>query len=175
MIAAEPPPADALFQQLYQDLRRLARARLRRSEDITLLDTTALVHESYLRMQQQEDAALAELPPGQFLAYASRSMRFVVIDFVRQRHAERRGGGQFQVTLNTEIGDSLAVDDTEVLRIHEALEELAQVDERLARIVDMRCFGGLDEATIAEALGITDRTVRRDWQKARLMLKAALA
>jgi len=66
------------------------------------------------------------------------------------------------------------VDDSEVLRIHEALEELAQVDERLARIVDMRCFGGLDEATIADALGITDRTVRRDWQKARLMLKAAL-
>lgn len=179
-LAAPPaPPAplplstDALFQSLYQDLRRLARARLRRSEGVTLLDTTALVHESWLRLREMDAAQLAG-GSGQFLAYASRVMRFVVIDFVRQRHAERRGGDQLHITLNTEVAESAALEDDSVLRIHEALEELAQVDERLVRIVEMRCFGGLDEQTIAEALGVTDRTVRREWQKARMMLKAVL-
>ena len=101
-------------------------------------------------------------------------MRFVVIDFVRQRHAERRGGDQLHVTLNTEVAEAAGLQDDNVLRIHEALEELARVDNRLAQIVEMRCFGGLDELAIAQALGITDRTVRRDWQKARLLLKAVL-
>lgn len=165
-------PADALFHLMYQDLRRLARSRLRRSENITLLDTTALVHESYLRFQH--DPGLPALSEGQFLAYAARTMRFVVIDFVRQRHAQRRGGGQLQVTLNTEAHQVMDVDDSQVLRIHEALEELSQVDDRLARIVEMRCFGGLDDLAIGQALGVTDRTVRREWQKARLLLQVAL-
>lgn len=170
--APAPGTPDEMFRHMYQDLRRLASSRLRRSENLTMLDTTALVHESYLRFQQQSD--LGGLTQGQFLAYASRVMRFVVIDFVRQRHAERRGGDQLHVTLNTDLADSIAVKDDDVLRIHEALEELAQVDDRLARIVEMRCFAGLDEMAIAEALGVTDRTIRRDWQKARVLLKAVL-
>lgn len=165
--------ADAHFTELYQELRRLARARLRRSEGVTLLDTTSLVHESWLRLRGLDAAGLPG-GEGQFLAYASRVMRLVVIDFVRQRRAERRGGDQLHITLNTEVADGLAVSDEQVLNIHEALEALAQVDERLVRIVEMRCFGGLDELSIARALGITDRTVRRDWQKARLLLKAQL-
>jgi len=170
--AGLPGTADALFQTMYQDLRRLARSRLRRSEGITLLDTTALVHESYLRLQSMEQLGITDT--GHFLAYAARVMRFVVIDFVRQRHAERRGGEQLHVTLNTEVAESVSLKDDDVLRIHEALEELEQVDERLARIVEMRCFAGLSEMDIAQALGVTDRTVRREWQKARLMLKAVL-
>jgi RNA polymerase sigma factor (TIGR02999 family) len=170
--APAPDTADELFRLMYQDLRRLASSRLRRSEDITMLDTTALVHESYLRFQQQSD--LGGMTQGQFLAYAARVMRFVVIDFVRQRHAERRGGDHLHVTLNTEVAESVAVKDDDVIRIHEALEELSRVDDRLARIVEMRCFAGLDELAIAQALGITDRTVRREWQKARLLLKAVL-
>ncbi|MBQ0958612.1 sigma-70 family RNA polymerase sigma factor [Ideonella sp. 4Y11] len=171
--ASPMPVADAHFTGLYQDLRRLARARLRRSEGVTLLDTTSLVHESWLRLRGLD---AAELPggEGQFLAYASRVMRLVVIDFVRQRRTERRGGDQLHVTLSTEVADAVAMSDDQVLGIHEALEALAQVDQRLVRIVEMRCFGGLDEQTIAQALGITDRTVRRDWQKARLLLKAQL-
>jgi RNA polymerase sigma factor (TIGR02999 family) len=157
---------------MYADLRRLARSRLQRSEDITLLDTTALVHESYLRFQS--NPGLEGLSAGQFLGYASRVMRFVVIDFVRQRHAERRGGEQQRVTLNTDVAEAVSVADEDVLRLHEALEALAQVDDRLARIVEMRCFGGLGEAAIAEALGVNERTVRRGWQKARLLLKLAL-
>ena len=167
------PGTDALFQSLYQELRKLARARLRRSEGVTLLDTTSLVHESWIRLRELDAAQLAG-GQGQFLAYASRVMRFVVIDFVRQRHAERRGGDQLHVTLNTEVAEAAGLQDDNVLRIHEALEELARVDNRLAQIVEMRCFGGLDELAIAQALGITDRTVRRDWQKARLLLKAVL-
>ncbi|MFO1336976.1 MAG: ECF-type sigma factor [Burkholderiaceae bacterium] len=170
--APAPDSADELFRLMYQDLRRLASSRLRRSESVTLLDTTALVHESYLRFQHQSD--LGGMTQGQFLAYAARVMRFVVIDFVRQRHAERRGGDHLHVTLNTEVAESVSIKDDDVVRIHEAIEELAQVDDRLARIVEMRCFAGLDEMAIAEALGITDRTVRRDWQKARLLLKAVL-
>jgi len=170
--APAPDTADELFRMMYQDLRRLASSRLRRSENITMLDTTALVHESYLRFQHQSD--LGGMTQGQFLAYAARVMRFVVIDFVRQRHAERRGGDHLHVTLNTEVAESVSVRDDDVIRIHDAIEELAQVDDRLARIVEMRCFAGLDEMAIAQALGITDRTVRRDWQKARLLLKAVL-
>ena len=170
--APAPDTADELFRMMYQDLRRLASSRLRRSENITMLDTTALVHESYLRFQHQSD--LGGMTQGQFLAYAARVMRFVVIDFVRQRHAERRGGDHLHVTLNTEVAESVSVKDDDVIRIHDAIEELAQVDDRLARIVEMRCFAGLDELAIAQALGITDRTVRRDWQKARLLLKAVL-
>jgi RNA polymerase sigma factor (TIGR02999 family) len=101
-------------------------------------------------------------------------MRFVVIDFVRQRHAQRRGGEQGHVTLHTDVAEAQPVADEDVLRLHEALDELARVDDRLARIVEMRCFAGLDEAAIADALGVTDRTVRRGWQKARVMLKLAL-
>lgn len=171
-LAPAPDSADELFRLMYQDLRRLASSRLRRSEDITMLDTTALVHESYLRFQHQSD--LGGMTQGQFLAYAARVMRFVVIDFVRQRHAERRGGDQLHVTLNTDVAESVSVKDDDVVRIHDAIEELAQVDDRLARIVEMRCFAGLDELAIAQALGVTDRTVRRDWQKARLLLKAVL-
>jgi len=170
--APAPDTPDELFRQMYQDLRRLASSRLRRSENITMLDTTALVHESYLRFQHQSD--LGGMTQGQFLAYAARVMRFVVIDFVRQRHADRRGGDHLHVTLNTDIAESISVRDDDVIRIHDAIEELAQVDDRLARIVEMRCFAGLDEMSIAQALGITDRTVRRDWQKARLLLKAVL-
>jgi RNA polymerase sigma factor (TIGR02999 family) len=170
--APAPDTADELFRTMYQDLRRLASSRLRRSENITMLDTTALVHESYMRFQNQSD--LGGMSQGQFLAYAARVMRFVVIDFVRQRHAERRGGDHLHVTLNTEVAESVSIKDDDVVRIHEAIEELAQVDDRLARIVEMRCFAGLDEMAIAQALGITDRTVRRDWQKARLLLKAVL-
>jgi RNA polymerase sigma factor (TIGR02999 family) len=169
--APAPDTADELFRQMYQDLRRLASSRLRRSENITMLDTTALVHESYLRFQHQSD--LGGMTQGQFLAYAARVMRFVVIDFVRQRHADRRGGDHLHVTLNTDVAESVSVRDDDVVRIHDAIEELAQVDDRLARI-EMRCFAGLDEIAIAQALGITDRTVRRDWQKARLLLKAVL-
>jgi RNA polymerase sigma factor (TIGR02999 family) len=164
---------DALFLETYQELRRLARAKLRQNESITLLDTTVLVHESYLRFQKMGQVEIRDR--GQFLGYAARIMRFVVIDCVRQRRAERRGGGAVHVTLASEILDGLRdADEDHVLRVHEALEDLAEVDPRLVQIVEMRCFAGLDEQAIASVLGVTDRTVRREWKKARLILKAVL-
>lgn len=173
MTAAPAPPADALFGTLYRELRQLARSRLRRSEPITLLDTTSLVHEAYLRFEQPDP--LHPLDHGQFLGYAARVMRFVVIDFVRARHAERRGGDAAHVTLSEDLLDGGPMADAEVLRLHEAIEALAAVEPRLAQVVEMRCFVGLQHAEIAQALGVVERTVRRDWDKACLLLRAALS
>lgn len=164
--------ADRVVALLYADLQRLARSRMRRSGDMTLLDTTALVHESYLRLVRGEGPDFADR--RHFLAYAAQVMRSIVVDLLRARQADRRGGGAWHVTLNTEIGDSVARHEDEVLRVHEALDELADSDARLAQVVQMRYFGGLSETEIAECLGVTERTVQRDWQKARLFLSLAL-
>ena len=163
--------ADRAFALLYADLQRLARNRLRSSGELTLLDTNALVHESYLRLQ----AGGAAFPDRHhFLGYAAKVMRTVVIDVVRARQAERRGGDAVQVTMDTGLIGSLVAHDDEVLRVHEALDELAAAEPRLAQVVELRYFGGLSEAEIAASLGITDRTVQRDWKKARLFLSVAL-
>jgi RNA polymerase sigma factor (TIGR02999 family) len=108
-----------------------------------------------------------------FLAYAARVMRAIIVDFVRQRLAHRRGGGSQQVPLQTDIAASVPTREETVLRVNEALEALAKVDERLVQVVEMRYFAGVSEQDIAVALGVTERTVRRDWQKARLLLLTA--
>ena len=170
--AGEPGAQDALFAAAYGELRKLARSRLRDGGRNTCLDTTALVHESYLRFlktgQLRSDDRRA------FFAYASRVMRSVIIDTVRERQAIRRGGDLVRMTLNTQISDRLPAGEDEVLHVHEALETLAQAEPRLAQVVEMRYFGGYTEAEIAEALELTERTVRRDWDKARLLLGAML-
>ena len=169
--AGDRAAADAVVALLYEDLRRLARQRLRQSGELTL-NATALVHESYLKLQRSSDLDFPDRK--HFLAYAARVMHSVVIDLVRARQAERRGGDLRDVTLNTGIADLAPQRDDEILRVHEALTELAVMDERLAQVVEMRYFGGLLEAEIADALGVTERTVQRDWKKARLFLSMAL-
>ncbi|WP_425258000.1 ECF-type sigma factor [Rubrivivax sp. RP6-9] len=168
--------ADRAFALLYADLQRLARSRLRHGSALTLLDTTALVHESYLRLQAGGGTSFADR--HHFMAYAAKVMRAVVIDVVRARLAERRGGGAAKVTLDTGLAeglvDGLAAHDDEVLRVHEALDELAALEPRLAQVVELRYFGGLTEAEIAASLDVTERTVQRDWHKARLFLRVAL-
>jgi RNA polymerase sigma factor (TIGR02999 family) len=144
---------------------------------MTLLDTTSLVHESYLRLMGGQD--FEGEGPGfadrkHFLAYASQVMRTIVIDLLRSRRADRSGGGAWHVTLNTEVADSVQRHEDEVLRVHEALDELSVTDARLAQVVQLRYFGGLTEAETAECLGVTKRAVQRDWQKARLFLSLAL-
>ncbi|MBL0087822.1 MAG: sigma-70 family RNA polymerase sigma factor [Ideonella sp.] len=170
--AAEPGAQDALFTAAYGELRKLARSRLRDGGRNTVLDTTALVHESYLRFinggQLRSDDRRA------FFAYASRVMRSVIIDAVRERRAERRGGDLQRLTLNTQFVDNLPAGEDEMLQVHEALDMLAQAEPRLAQVVEMRYFGGYSEAEIGEALELTERTVRRDWDKARLLLGAML-
>jgi RNA polymerase sigma factor (TIGR02999 family) len=164
--------AGAAFSLLYDELRRLARSRLRQHQTMTLLDTTALVHESYLKLVGNDGLPVQDRQ--HFFAYAARVMRSVIVDFARARLAERRGGDAEVVVLDTAISDRIAAPETDVLRVHEALEVLAQADEKLAQIVEMRYFAGLTEAEIAELLGQSERTVRRSWDKAKLLLAAAL-
>jgi RNA polymerase sigma factor (TIGR02999 family) len=162
----------SVFDVTYDDLRRLARARLSRGGRGTLLDTSALVHESYLRFANAGQLRIEDRQ--HFLRYTSHVMRSVVVDLVRGKLAERRGGGATHVTLNTGIGDGAAAAEDEILRVHEALEELARLNERMAQVVEMRYFAGLTETEIADALGVTERTVRRDWEKARLFIRTLL-
>lgn len=175
--AGDAAAAGELFALLYQDLRRLAHARLYSGGNAgNLIDTTMLVHESYERFAQLSRLDVSDR--GHFMTYASRVMRSVIVDFARERNAERRGGGADPVTLTTGLGAALADAaphaHPEVLRVHEALEELAQIESRLAQVVEMRYFGGLSNAEIAQALGVGLRTVERDWERARLYLYTTL-
>jgi RNA polymerase sigma factor (TIGR02999 family) len=163
---------DELFAAAYEELRRLARARLHGGGRNTVLQTTSLVHECYLKF-----VAAGELRAEDrraFFAYASKVMRSVILNTVRERRAERRGGDGPQLTLSPELAADLATDEETILRVHEALEVLEQADTRLGQVAQMRYFGGYSEQEIAEALGVTDRTVRRDWLKAQAILAAAL-
>ena len=161
-----------LFPALYSELRRLARSRLAGGGRHTLLDTSSLIHEAYLRMQR--DGGVHVNDSEHFMAYAATTMRSIVIDFVRRRSAERRGGGVEHVTLDTHAAGDLGGADEQILAVHEALETLATVDSRLVKVVEMRYFAGLTDVEIGAALGLTDRTVRRDWERARLLLATLL-
>ena len=171
---APDTPADAIFAATYPELRRLAHARLRGGGRNTVLDTTALVHESWLRLSQAGQLQFPDRP--RFFVYASRVMRSIIVDMARQRQTERHGGGVVHVTLTGDAVEAagLPTGEDHIVRVHEALVELAQVDERMARVVEMRYFGGLTDLEIAAALQVTDRTVRRDWEQARLFLAEAL-
>ena len=162
----------ALSALAYEDLRQLARARLRSSGPLTLLDTAGLVSDTYKRLAVQHNLKIENR--AHFLGYCARIMRSIIIDLVRERNAGRRGGGARKITLNTSLGDAVAVDD-EPLRVDDALADLAKLEPRLAQVVEMRYFGGYNEEEVAEALGITTRTVQRDWQKARVLLQAMLS
>jgi RNA polymerase sigma factor (TIGR02999 family) len=161
-----------LYELLYSDLRLIARARLRSGSGSLQIDTTQLVHESYLRLLKLEHLRVEDR--AHFLAYAARVMRSVVVDLVRESQAERRGGGLKMVTLNTENGSTAMAGDDEILRVHEALEELATIDERMVRVVEMRYFVSLEMEEIALSLNVSKRTVERDWEKARSFLYASL-
>ena len=170
--AGEPGARESLFALAYDDLRQLARSRLRDGGRDTLMDTSVLLHESYLRFTR--GSALRSEDRRAFFAYASQVMRSVIVDAVRERQAQRRGGDVSFCTLNTAVGDVLPTGEDEVLRVHEALAHLAVVQPRLAQVVEMRYFMGSTEAEVALALDVTERTVRRDWEKARMMLAALL-
>jgi RNA polymerase sigma factor (TIGR02999 family) len=163
---------ERLFALLYDDLRKLAHARLRRSGGLTLLDTTSLVHESYLKLLNS--GSLEASDRGQFMSYAARVMRSVVVDFVRRRSADRRGGDAVHVELDTGIAPLTDPREREIIRINEALDELTKIDERMVKVVEMRYFAGMTEDEVAEALGVSKRSVSRDWEKARLFLAANL-
>jgi RNA polymerase sigma factor (TIGR02999 family) len=173
MQAGENGAREALFAVAYPELHRLAQARLRQGRRDTVLDTTCLVHEAYLRFLKAQELRAEDRRA--FFAYASQIMRSVIVNSARERIAQKRGGSARPLTLSTQLAARLAAGEESVLAVHEALEELAKAEPRLAQVVEMRYFGGYNEREMAETLGVTERTVQRDWEKARLILAAALA
>ena len=162
------PPA---WEQAYPELKRIARARLYASGRAAGLNTTALVHESFIKLAGGE----LQFPShGHFYAYAARVMHSVIVDSLRQSQAQRRGGEASLLPLDTAIEAGLAAPEPEGLQVHAALAQLAALEPRLAQVVEMRYFGGFSEAEIGEALGLNERTVRRDWDKARALLRTLL-
>ena len=163
---------DAVFAAAYQELRRLAHSRLRDGGRNTVLNTTALVHDSYLRLVQSGELKIEDRRA--FFGYASQVMRSVIVDSARARLAERRGGNVQKMTLSPELAQDIDQDEEGIVRVHEALLELETADARAAEIVQMRYFGGYCNEEIAETLNIAPRTVQRDWEKAKVMLRAIL-
>jgi RNA polymerase sigma factor (TIGR02999 family) len=163
---------DQIVALTYQELRELAHQRLRRAPQITVLETGALVNECYLRLLKVGE--LNATDRAHFLGYAARVMRSIVVDFARARLADRRGGNATHITAGTDIPDPAARAEEEIVRVDEALQELARLDARLVQVVELKYFGGLQSEEIAAALGIAERTVRRDWQKARVLLHEEL-
>jgi len=163
---------DELFSLLYRELHRLAHFRLARGERPAQLDTTSLVHESYLRCVKAGQLDVENR--AHFLAYAAKVMRSIVVDFARQQKAERHGGEAAHITLNTDVAEAVQASEEQIISIDDALQDIARLDERLVRVVEMRFFAGMSEQEISTVLGINERTIRRDWEKARLLLQAAL-
>lgn len=159
--------ADVLFPLLYDELREIAHRQLRRERSSHTLSTTALVHEAYERLVDHTRTGWEDR--AHFCAVAARAMRHVLVDYARRRSALKRGGGQRPLPLDE---GRVAVDEQAelLLSLDQALDRLGALSERLGRVVEMRYFGGMTEEETAEALGVSVRTVRRDWVKAKAWL-----
>jgi len=168
---APPRDADGLFDLFYQRLKAMAGRRLTRSRDT--LDTTALVHELYLRVARNRELAFDQ--PAQFFAYAARAMRHLLRDRARDRLRQKAGGGWIQVTLTGDEVRGIAVESAErALALEEALTQLERIEPRAARVVELRWFAGIEVEKIAELLGLARRTVDRDWRFACAFMHAVL-
>jgi RNA polymerase sigma factor (TIGR02999 family) len=164
--------ADALFDTLYSELHRLARREVARQGPVAGIGVTTLLHEAYLTISGREGAIFPDR--ARFMAYAARVMRGLIIDDVRRRRAQKRGG-LFEITsFGTEQAENVA-DAQELTRIGDALEELGKVDSDLAQIVDLKFFCGFSFAEIAAMRGVSERTVQRNWEKGRIYLHRAIA
>jgi RNA polymerase sigma factor (TIGR02999 family) len=160
------PAADALFTALYAALHRLSKRELARQGGAVSLGATTLLHQAYIEIAGREGTSFPDR--GRFMAYASRVMRGLIIDYARSRNADKRGG-QFHIT-STNAALECPADDRELTRIGEALEELTQIDFSLAEIVDLKFFCGFTFAEIAAMKHVSERTVQRQWEKARIYL-----
>jgi RNA polymerase sigma factor (TIGR02999 family) len=170
MVAAErgdTPAAEALFAALYSELHRLAKRELARNGSGVSLSATTLLHEAYLDMAARDGSSFPDR--ARFMGYAARVMRGLVIDHARERHAQKRGG-LFEITpLDTEVLEN-AVDHRELVQISDALDELVKVEPALAEVVDLKFFCGFSFVEIAAMREISERTVQRNWEKARIYL-----
>lgn len=170
--AGDPGARDALLPVVYAELRAIAHRRLSPGARDAVLDTTALVHEAYMRLFDR--APLDWADRRHFFAVAAIAMRQIIVDHARKKKAARRGGGQVHVDLdNTQVAATAQAE--EIVSLHEALLRLSQLDARLGRIVELRFFGGFSEEEVAEIMEMSARTVRRDWRKARALLYQDLA
>ena len=165
--------AERLFPIVYDELKKQARAFLRRERIEHTLQPTALVHEAYLKMVDQ--TALSAENRAHFFGIASRVMRQILVDHARAHNAEKRGGAAHRFSVEDIENVLPAESAADLLELDEALKKLEAFDERKSRVVDMRFFGGLTEREIAEVLGLTEKTVRRDWQFAKLWLLRELS
>jgi RNA polymerase sigma factor (TIGR02999 family) len=163
---------DELFASAYPELRRIARSRLRSGGRSVVMDTTALVHESYLRFAH--GGRLKASDRRAFFAYASQIMRSVIVNSIREHTAQKRTSPTQSLTLA--LPDEMGIDGDEstILQVHELLEDLSRTQARLVQIAQMRYFGGYTEQEVAEYLGISKRTVAREWEEARLILAKEL-
>jgi RNA polymerase sigma factor (TIGR02999 family) len=161
---------DQVFSLVYEDLRRLASVARRREPNITL-NSTAVVHEVWMKLKDSPHLAATSLP--HFKAIAARAMRQVLVDEARRRNSQKRGGEVILVTLD-ESPDPAASTDAELLALESALEELAEMNARQARMVELRFFGGLSVAETAEVLGVSESVIERDWRAARAWLANTL-
>ena len=157
------------FQASYSDILRLARARL--SRERSPISTVTLAHELYLNLRDREDLRFAT--EGQFMAYASRAMRSLLVDMARERLAQKRHAELLPLTLGAEVPD-LAGTPEQLVALDDALTRLGAVDDRLMRVAELRVVMGLEVAEIAAALGISEPTVKRDWQRAKAFLHETL-
>jgi RNA polymerase sigma factor (TIGR02999 family) len=163
--------AEPLFAALYGELHRLARRELSRRGGHVTLGATTLLHEVYLDMSARPGTTFPD--HARFLAYAARAMRGLIIDYARRRYSQKRGGEFELVSLQTTLADRLA-DATELQGISDALDDLARIEPELAEVVDLKFFCGFSFAEIAAMRGVSERTVQRHWEKARLYLYHAI-
>jgi RNA polymerase sigma factor (TIGR02999 family) len=165
--------SDQLFTLLYQKLHRLAEHNLKRGSTTMTLDATTLLHEAYLNISGRTDVTFRD--QARFLAYASRAMRGLMIDYTRRRRALKRGS-RLEITLTEDDrnADEIARQSAELEQIGDAIDELASLDPGLAQLVDLHFFCGFTFAEIAELRGTSERTTQRDWRKARLLLQHSL-
>lgn len=170
---ADSGAADQLFALLYHELHRVAERNLRRANGAATLGTTTLLHETYLNIASRHDATFTD--QARFLGYASRAMRGLVIDYARRSRALKRGR-QFEITLASELApcDATSQQPQELERLGDAIAELATLDPALAQLVDLHFFCGFTFAEIAALRSVSERTVQRDWRKARLLLQHSL-
>lgn len=160
-----------LFTALYDELRALAGRLMRRERQDHTLRPTALVHEAYVRLIDQSQVDWQNR--AHFFGVAARAMRQILVDHARERAAQKRGGGLTRVTLDEDV-DAEAILEVELLDLHEALEKLTHLNERMARVVELRAFGGLTAKEVAHVLGVSKRTVDGDWKFARMWLSREL-
>jgi RNA polymerase sigma factor (TIGR02999 family) len=164
--------ADHLFATMYQELKQIARSNLRRSGGAAELDTTAVVHESFLKLVGAGTSTPVQRRA--FYAYIGKVMRSVVLDAVRENRARKRGGDLVPITLTTGIPDA-SLDETQLLAIDEALTTLDNLAPELKELVEMRYFAGLTVPQISELTGRSVRSIERDWEKARLILRQLMS